>query len=203
MTMMVETPEEPAVCSDFVMIEVGDHLFKVPRDSTLSIETLEAKIRQVHKKCHIRQLQAVGFSVGGISIYDGRGKRAKTTYDLHHAAIEKSLKEAATLKDGLKKIDGGNTTFYFLPQDVAPTGNEQPVTIACSGKNVEESPARLFNPCHVMYIHPGDIRVEYRFSKRARGRDALSSERTIYSDDEIISLHKKIIKRVDEMIVPA
>ena len=193
--------ERPAVCSDFVMIEVGNHLFKVPREMILSVEMHESEIRQLYKKCHIRQLQAVGFSEGGLSIYDGQGKRTKTTYDLHRKVIENLSKDVITLKDGLKKIDGGNTIFYFLPKGVAPTDNEQPVTIVCSGKDAEREPRILFNSCHVMYIHPNGIMVEYRFSKRVPGRDALSSERSIYSDDEIIALHERMIRRVEEMIV--
>lgn len=199
------TPNEPLIseyCEGNVTIKMGSVTLSVPRMSGLVYNDADgtehrykgknAPPRQLphpYSDCSIKEIGNPIFARVGPSLYNCSisPDSCETTYQSYRDFIESAKKDGhlKVLSNGIFKT----TTpleIYFLPQEVSPTGNGEPVTLMCSGqeKRREQFVAEI---CYTRYINTDGLGFGYQFFRNK------------YSEDEYLSIDNYWRKRYESI----
>ena len=94
------------------------------------------------------------------------------------------------LPDGIIRVGHEKKHSYLLPLDKAPTGNNQPIFIECSGtEKLRLKQPEYSGSCSTAYQHPNGLIFDYGL-----GRSSVP-------ENSLISTDQKMRKKMEELII--
>lgn len=167
-------PEDPTV-----MVNLGGIKLAVPRYPGAILRLKDGTKQTIRDNCWLHSIDdaasiKLGILINGQTLkYHGwfqmttpSKKNFGSWYKLNKNVIEKAQQEnrIEALPDGVQYIKYG---YFILPLAKAPTQNNEPVFISCTGNRDQELDKREFsiNSCDSLYTHPLGFSVSYRFGR--------------------------------------
>ena len=179
-------------CPGDILVDLGGIKIMVPRNTWFTDkngESIKRDLRHPLYDCSINSLSDIGGIFWGslkITSPPDPNLHAITTYIMNKKFIlaAQENEKITTLPNGIRRIDMG-FQIYLLPQDKAPTGNGEPVTLWC---NPEKD---FISDCDTFYFLPNGLGVHYMF------------QRKLYSEDQYLEADRERRDRIESMIEKA
>lgn len=202
------TPNEPLIseyCEGNIIIKMGGVTLSVPRKKGLVYNDADGTEHRYKGKnappppqrdhpyndCSIKEIDNPTSAGVGPMLYNCfvTPNSCETTYQSYRDFIEAVKKDGhlETLASGIVKTTT-NLEIYFLPQEVMPTGNGEPVTLMCSGQEKRRDQF-VAQSCYTRYINADGLGFGYQFFRNK------------YSEDEYLSVDKYWRDRYENMKV--
>lgn len=158
-------------CEGDILINLGGIKMMVPRGGEFDLpgkKHLKNDLRGPEYNCALSAIDVSRYDTPELVLMAGSGKHPNASEKVLEADIAKNrnLGKSKFLPDGTEYIDG-SWDYYILPPGKAPTRDNRPILVYCSGKYEKEKDKIWFRSegCYSTYIHPLGFSVYYKYPR--------------------------------------